>query len=356
MTADIVGGVWTYALELARALPQIEFALATMGAPISDEQRSEAAQLRNVTLFPSTYALEWMDHPWSEVDEAGEWLLGVATKFKPDLIHLNGYAHAVLPWDAPMIVVAHSCVLSWWSAVKKFNAPREYNEYRRRVSDGLNAADLVVAPTAAMLESLRSNYDWFGEGSVIFNAREPRLFAPRKKRNSIFAAGRLWDEAKNLAALEAVALRVSWSIEVAGDAAHPNGKTREFKHVHSLGRLSSAELAARLGTSAIYALPARYEPFGLSVVEAALSGCALVLGHIASLREVWGDAALFVDPDDHDALAGTLSHLIEDKARRTDLAQRARWRALEFSPSKMADAYRGAYRDCLRQYHKDVAA
>ncbi len=32
-------------------------------------------------------------------------------------------------------------------------------------------------------------------------------------------------------------------------------------------------------------LPARYEPFGLSVLEAALSGCALVLGDIPSLRE-----------------------------------------------------------------------
>jgi hypothetical protein len=75
MTADTLGGVWTYALELARALPQIEFALATMGAPITPEQRTEASQLSNVELFPSGYALEWMDDPWTEVDRAGDWLL-----------------------------------------------------------------------------------------------------------------------------------------------------------------------------------------------------------------------------------------------------------------------------------------
>ena len=57
MTADTVGGVWTYALELIRALPQVEFALATMGAPITAAQRAAAAELPNVTLLPSSYAL-----------------------------------------------------------------------------------------------------------------------------------------------------------------------------------------------------------------------------------------------------------------------------------------------------------
>lgn len=356
MTADTVGGVWTYALELARALPQIEFAIATMGVAITDEQRSEAAQVRNVTLYPSTYALEWMDDPWRDVNAAGEWLLELATEFGAELIHLNGYVHAALPWNAPVIVVAHSCVLSWWSAVKKSPLPLAQDEYRRRVAEGLNAADHVIAPTAAMLDSLSVNYAWFGEGSVIFNARDPQFFAPREKRNCIFAAGRLWDEAKNLAALDAVAPRVRWPIEVAGNSAHPNGAALEFQHVHSLGRLSSADLAERLGTSAIYALPARYEPFGLSAVEAALSGCALVLGDIATLREVWADSALFVDPDDHDALAATLNQLIDDDAMRTHLAQRARQRAAEFSPHRMAEAYRNAYRDSVTRHNYEVAA
>ena len=56
-----------------------------------------------------------------------------------------------------------------------------------------------------------------------------------------------------------------------------------------------------MGRAAIYALPARYEPFGLSILEAALSGCALVIGDIPSLREIWADAALFVPSDGHDA-------------------------------------------------------
>ena len=41
------------------------------------------------------------------------------TSFKPDIVHLNNYVHAALPFRAPKLVVGHSCVLSWWRAVKR---------------------------------------------------------------------------------------------------------------------------------------------------------------------------------------------------------------------------------------------
>src|SRR3954452_11529602 len=140
MTVDGVGGVWSYAVELATALPDVRFTFATMGAAVSESQRLSLERVQNVTLRDSTFALEWMDEPWSDVDRAGEWLLGLAREVGPDLIHLNSYSHAILPFDAPVLIVAHSCVLSWWRAVKDEPAPAVYNEYRRRVAAGLNAA------------------------------------------------------------------------------------------------------------------------------------------------------------------------------------------------------------------------
>ena len=103
MTADTVGGVWTYALELAKALEKYgtEVLLATMGAPVTRGQRREAAQLANVRIFKSAYKLEWMDDPWLDVAASGDWLLELEQRFHPDLVHLNGYAHAILPWRAP---------------------------------------------------------------------------------------------------------------------------------------------------------------------------------------------------------------------------------------------------------------
>lgn len=116
-----------------------------------------------------------------------------------------------------------------------------------------------------------------------------------------------------------------------------------------LGLLSTEELASWYAYAAIYALPARYEPFGLSVLEAALSGCALVLGDIASLREIWGDSAMFVPPDDGNAIAYAINTLIKDSSLRTAFAAKVRTRALEFTPQRMVAGYLEAYQDLIAQ-------
>src|SRR3954468_14290770 len=107
MTADTVGGVWTYSLELARALRShdVELALFTMGNKLNREQRDDAKQLSNVVVHESEFKLEWMEEPWDDVRAAGECLLRLASDFEPDVIHLNGYAHAALRWSAPKLIV-----------------------------------------------------------------------------------------------------------------------------------------------------------------------------------------------------------------------------------------------------------
>jgi len=115
--------------------------------------------------------------------------------------------------------------------------------------------------------------------------------------------------------------------------------------VRLLGRLASAQVRRWLAHAPIYALPARYEPFGLSVLEAAQARCALVLGDIDSLRENWDGAATFVAPDDHDALAGALQRLIDDERLRDRQAALAQRRARKFTPERMATAYERAYAD-----------
>jgi glycosyltransferase involved in cell wall biosynthesis len=106
-----------------------------------------------------------------------------------------------------------------------------------------------------------------------------------------------------------------------------------------LGLLSERHLSRELSRASIYALPARYEPFGLSVLEAALSGCALVLGSIDSLHENWEGAAIFVNPDDPEELASALDLLIKDQSRREQLGQAARGMADLFTPHRMAKRY-----------------
>src|SRR3954465_616790 len=110
MTADTVGGVWTYAMELIRGYARydIDVTLATMGAEPTRSQAVEAAQLPNLDLVSSRYKLEWMDDPWQDLLDAGEWLLDLHQRVRPDLVHLNGYTHGNLPWSAPCVVAGHS--------------------------------------------------------------------------------------------------------------------------------------------------------------------------------------------------------------------------------------------------------
>lgn len=348
MTADSVGGVWTYALELTRALQDhgITIALATMGAPLTTQQRAAVQRLKNLTVYESTFKLEWMQDPWDDVDAAGTWLLDVAAHTRPDVVHLNSYAHGALPWRSPTLVVGHSCVWSWFAAVRE-TPPTPWERYRREVRRGLQAAGLVTAPTEAMLTALCTHYGAFAGAPVIYNGRRPGRFPPRAKKPYILTIGRLWDAAKNVAALAHVAPQLSWPVFVAGAERHPEGGTASFPGVQRLGHLAPAEVAVWLGHAAIFALPARYEPFGLAVLEAGLAGCALVLGDIPSLREVWDGAALFVPPEQPDALADVLAHLIRDVRWREMMAWRARTRAVQYTPARMAHAYVTLYTQLL---------
>jgi glycogen synthase len=156
------------------------------------------------------------------------------------------------------------------------------------------------------------------------------------KRRFVLGVGRAWDAAKNLAALEGVADRLSCPVVVAGEGS-------------ALGRVDDVRLRQLYGDAPVFAAPARYEPFGLAALEAASSGCALVLGDIPTLREVWADAAVYVDPGDDDALAHALERLLADEQERGRLAEDARRRAASYSRERMAGDYVRLYeRLCAR--------
>jgi glycogen(starch) synthase len=338
MTADAAGGVWTYALELARALAAhgVSTTIATMGPRPSADRLAPAAGIPGLDIVASDFQLEWMDDPWADVEQAGQWLLDLEARVNPIIVHLNGFAHGALPWRAPVVVVGHSCVVSWGAAVGEPLNPPRLERYRAAVAAGLRAADWVVAPSAAMLASLQQYYGPLPRTSTIWNGRDASRFPPREKEPFILTAGRLWDRAKNVEALNGIANALSWPVVVAGQGG-------EADHTRHLGQLSEAQLAGWLGRASILALPARYEPFGLLALEAALAGCALVLGDIPSLREIWGAAADYVDPDDPGALRRTIEDLIMAPDRRTARARMARERGLDFTPERMATEYMRIY-------------
>ena len=351
MTADAAGGVWTYVESLVRGLTArgVRCTLAVLGPP------PDAAALRDLRRLPGTeicgapFALEWMRDAGRDIDAAGAWVQGLVRERRPDVVQVNGYALAARPFRCPAVVVAHSCVCSWWRAVHGCEVPSSWRPYRERVEAGLQAAAAVVAPTAAMLDVLRQEYRWHGDGLVVHNGLPPAPATAAGPRHGVLGAGRVWDAAKNLTALDEAAAAIDAPVWIAGDATEPDGTTRLPRHATYLGRLPREELLARMRGAAVYALPARYEPFGLSVLEAAQRGCALVLGDIPTLRELWDGAAVFVHPGDCAGLAAAVNGLLGDEGARASMAGAAASRASAYTASSMADRYLALYRALARR-------
>src|SRR5213083_1615054 len=90
MTADAVGGVWQYSLDLATAFRDrgVETTLAVMGPAIEGAQREDALR-RGIALAEGPFKLEWEESPWDDVRRAGDWLLEVAARVRPEVVHLS---------------------------------------------------------------------------------------------------------------------------------------------------------------------------------------------------------------------------------------------------------------------------
>ena len=348
MTADAVGGAWVYATSLARALcgGGHQVCLVTLGPPPRDDQRREVAGVTGLDLTVTDLALEWTDSEGRDFSRAMRCLAELERRLTPDIVHVNGYREACAAWRAPVVVVAHSCVCSWWRACHGDDPPRpQWAAYAANVRAGLAAAERWVAPTAAFRAEVEMLYAPPTRGQAIWNGLDP-AGAPAPKEPFILSAGRLWDVAKNVSALARVAARIPWPLRVAGPLAGCGAAGRDFdaSRVAWLGELPRADLIARMQRASIFAAPAVYEPFGLTVLEAALAGCALVLSDIPSFRELWGGAALFVDPRDGRAIESALTRLVCDRDLRRELQRAAQAHARRYSLASMYDAYCGLYR------------
>jgi glycogen synthase len=354
MTTDTVGGVWSYSIDLCRSLQQhVFFHLITTGARMKDWQRKELEELKNVEVYETDYMLEWMDNPWKDIDESCDWLQRLEATIKPDLVHLNAFCYGALNFKAPSIVVGHSDVYSWWMEVLKEDPPKEYKEYYWRVKKGLEAADMVIAPSQTMLNYLHKIYNVQTPSKIIFNAADEEKFYPSSKQPSVLSMGRLWDSAKNVQLVVNAAPHINAPVLLAGEQKDNAALQIDTENITYLGSLSSNEIAEHLSTTAIYCLPAKYEPFGLSVLEAALSGCALVLGNIESLKEIWGTNAKYVDTEDTNALADTINELLSNKDLLNEYAKKAFVHAQTFSLNSMARNYLQLYQQ-LQQTNIEV--
>ncbi len=316
LTTDTVGGVWRYAVELSRGLAARghPITLATVGPPATAFQSAELAP--GIALVQTGLSLDWLADDPATLDHASRTLAAL----EADIALLHAPAYLRHRWPIPVAVMVHSCLATWFAAVRGGPVPADYAWRAAATAEGLRRADAVAAPTAAFAAAVSRMHGLPGI-AAIHNGRRA-LDRPLISRDrAVLAAGRLWDEGKGTALLDRIAPRLSAPVRAAGPVAGP-GTRVHLPDLTLLGTLDEPALARAYASATVFAAPAHYEPFGLAVLEAAQAGMALVLSDIPTFRELWDGAASFVPPGDDAAWVAALEAALDNPVPATAHAAR----------------------------------
>jgi glycogen synthase len=349
VTTDVIGGVWRSTITLVRELTARGHtcAVAVVGQP-SDEQTSELPA--GVEIMSRDLRLEWMRHATEDIEAGIEWVSQAAARWRADLVHLNHFAYALGDYSMPVVVVAHTDIRSWYVDVRGVEAPAGWDAYTVIVRAGLRAADAVVAPTAYQSGRLAQHYGRTAARVIHNGIRMPPDVSqqqPASERPLVLVAGRAWDEAKGIALLDEAIEQLgpnAPSVHLVGPLESPFGGRAIVRNLVPHGEVPGPDMAAFYDNAGVYVGPSHYEPFGLTPLEAAAHGSALLLSGIGSFRELWYGAATFFEPGSARDLGVRLVNLLEDPAVVDAQAAKARERALtRYTAERMTDQYEALY-------------
>lgn len=337
MTLDAVGGVWRYATDLARGLSLQGCSTLFVGqGPLPTP-----AQHREIEAIPGS-RLVWLDPPldWmakgpDELAALPRLLSTLAAGWNVDLMHLNLPSQAAgLQVSCPVVVVSHSCLSTWWQAVRGGALPADWTWQHDLNRRGFDGADLVLAPSRSHAAAVLAAYGAIEHLHVVRNgipASRPRSAASRARGAFIAAAGRWWDEGKNARVLDVAAGAIAWPVLMAGPCRGPLGQGVDLGAARALGTMAHGDVRDLLAQASLFVSPSLYEPFGLAALEAAADGTPLVLADIPTYRELWDGAAAFFQPHDAAALAALLGRLADDGGERDRLGHSALERATAYT-------------------------
>jgi glycosyltransferase involved in cell wall biosynthesis len=335
ITLDAVGGVWRYALDVARGLETRGVSCLLVGfGPEPDAAQNVECTGREMVWTGEP--LDWTVSDSATLRSGTAKVAELATNWDADLLHLNLPSQAAgLSTDRPVVVASHSCVPTWWQAVQGTPLPASLAWQRQCNHDGFQRADAILVPSESHGAALRRTYGVLPPLCVVHNATsvEP---SDHIKDEMILAVGRWWDVGKNGGILDAAAVASPWPVLMAGPLNGPHCQQATFQHAETLGSLPHDQIVTLMRRTSIFAAPSRYEPFGLAVAEAAVSGAALVLSDIPTFRELWDGAAMFVGVDDVDGWSRAFATLAADPALRHRLARQAKSRAQRFTIAQQA--------------------
>jgi len=311
---------------------------------------------------------KWLDR-WEWVPVAESWrpalrnvlwhqtaLRGVLQREKIDVLHVPSYRRIVAAPPCPQLVTIHDCAA--FAVSGKYDAARMlYGKHVvRRLARQADILTTVSQATAADVEH------YFGvprgEIHVIWNGIDHDFFQPPGSAEVARRLGelglrapyfvylaRLEHPGKNhvrlIEAFELFCVRhpgLPHRLVLGGadwhgaEVIHRRVASSACRdRIQCLGFVDKQDLPVLYGGSAALVYPSLFEGFGLPLVEAMACGCPVICSERGSLGEVAGDAALIIDPDSAEDMAGALARLALEKETGEQLAQKGLTRAAGFS-------------------------
>jgi alpha-1,3-rhamnosyl/mannosyltransferase len=120
------------------------------------------------------------------------------------------------------------------------------------------------------------------------------------------------------------------------------------REILQMGYLSDDELRKMVAGALLLLYPSIYEGFGLPPLEAMACGVPVIVSNVSSLPEVVGEAGILINPHDPDAAVQAMQQIVDDKALRQSLSQKALARSATFTWKKCVLQTFDAYQEVLQ--------
>jgi glycosyltransferase involved in cell wall biosynthesis len=358
------GGVGRYVDGLIPALSRAGADLAVVCQRADAERYQRMAPEVEIVAGPAAIAHRPARLAWEQTG-----LPLVAQQVRAEVVHSPHYTMP-LRVGRPVVVTIHDATF--------FTQPDQHTSvkgtfFRSATRTALRRATRVIVPSKATRDELVRVLDgdstkidvaYHGVDPEIFHvpteAEKARVAARLGVRGSYVAFLGVLEPRKNVPNLiRGWAQAVHWrddppALVLAGGSGWDDEVDAAIAEVPAHlrvvrpGYLRFADLPGYLGGATVVAFPSHGEGFGLPVLEAMACGAPVLTTHRLSLPEVGGDAVAYTEPGAED-IAAALSSLLDDTARRQQLAAAAVTRSREFTWATSAEAHLASYARAAQQ-------
>ncbi len=235
-----------------------------------------------------------------------------------------------------------------------YSTPDFRARFAKQAREAAERADLTIAVSAFTAGQMERFLGVPRERiRVVHHGLLPRKIPVLPRENLVLCVGAV-QRRKNQAALVRAfrALPQDWRLVLAGAEGFESGETLEAirasgcsGRIQITGYVSDEELAALYGRARIFAFPSLDEGFGIPLIEAMAAEVPVVTSNRSALPEVAGDAALLVNPEEDEEIAGALLRLANDERLREQLIAAGKMRAAQFTWSRAVGETLQAYEE-----------